>query len=121
MIRRPPRSTLFPYTTLFRSHAHAIQCADAGDAGVLGQRETVATDHEPQPSHEAPAGPAVAPLAHQEQIGGKEVAQRETRAELVVLGEAARQRNPVATVHRGRGAAPPRRTAPHAVVDSGRE
>src|SRR3712207_7180257 len=27
MIRRPPRSTLFPYTTLFRSHA--------GAAGVL--------------------------------------------------------------------------------------
>src|SRR5258705_5421521 len=24
MIRRPPRSTLFPYTTLFRSH-HALQ------------------------------------------------------------------------------------------------
>src|SRR5688572_31635769 len=23
MIRRPPRSTLFPYTTLFRSHPHA--------------------------------------------------------------------------------------------------
>src|SRR5438105_8728583 len=23
MIRRPPRSTLFPYTTLFRSQAHA--------------------------------------------------------------------------------------------------
>src|SRR5256885_11422868 len=23
MIRRPPRSTLFPYTTLFRSHLHA--------------------------------------------------------------------------------------------------
>src|SRR3989442_9332413 len=23
MIRRPPRSTLFPYTTLFRSHQHA--------------------------------------------------------------------------------------------------
>src|SRR2546426_7399040 len=28
MIRRPPRSTLFPYTTLFRSNAFA----DAGDA-----------------------------------------------------------------------------------------
>src|SRR3712207_8223333 len=26
MIRRPPRSTLFPYTTLFRSHADA--CLD---------------------------------------------------------------------------------------------
>src|SRR5256885_12134064 len=26
MIRRPPRSTLFPYTTLFRSHApHRVQ------------------------------------------------------------------------------------------------
>src|SRR5260221_4160206 len=24
MIRRPPRSTLFPYTTLFRSAAHAL-------------------------------------------------------------------------------------------------
>src|SRR3712207_7860953 len=25
MIRRPPRSTLFPYTTLFRSHAGGVQ------------------------------------------------------------------------------------------------
>src|SRR6266705_6270432 len=40
MIRRPPRSTLFPYTTLFRSHVpHArlvhhllVQLADAGAA-----------------------------------------------------------------------------------------
>src|SRR2546430_7749495 len=28
MIRRPPRSTLFPYTTLFRSHGH-LGCAEA--------------------------------------------------------------------------------------------
>src|SRR5256885_8492524 len=26
MIRRPPRSTLFPYTTLFRSHGKAVDC-----------------------------------------------------------------------------------------------
>src|SRR5258708_30657880 len=26
MIRRPPRSTLFPYTTLFRSGAHVAIC-----------------------------------------------------------------------------------------------
>src|SRR5438093_12104705 len=26
MIRRPPRSTLFPYTTLFRSHCAAAHC-----------------------------------------------------------------------------------------------
>src|SRR5256884_4081340 len=33
MIRRPPRSTLFPYTTLFRSHGEPqrnIQCASRG-------------------------------------------------------------------------------------------
>src|SRR2546422_6935924 len=30
MIRRPPRSTLFPYTTLFRSHeAHAVLAGEA--------------------------------------------------------------------------------------------
>src|SRR5260370_30021068 len=28
MIRRPPRSTLFPYTTLFRSHATTGRCAN---------------------------------------------------------------------------------------------
>src|SRR2546430_9524626 len=33
MIRRPPRSTLFPYTTLFRSHFD-------GDPGVLGKSFT---------------------------------------------------------------------------------
>src|SRR2546422_3464811 len=26
MIRRPPRSTLFPYTTLFRSHTQGVGC-----------------------------------------------------------------------------------------------
>src|SRR2546427_1728198 len=28
MIRRPPRSTLFPYTTLFRSSGLIVRCAD---------------------------------------------------------------------------------------------
>src|SRR3712207_7023167 len=39
MIRRPPRSTLFPYTTLFRSRAEAIHAAvrelGAGDVLVV--------------------------------------------------------------------------------------
>src|SRR2546425_10517924 len=37
MIRRPPRSTLFPYTTLFRSHAGQGQVlmAQEGGAGPL--------------------------------------------------------------------------------------
>src|SRR3712207_8952261 len=34
MIRRPPRSTLFPYTTLFRSELSAL--VDQEEAAVLG-------------------------------------------------------------------------------------
>src|SRR5436305_14622996 len=33
MIRRPPRSTLFPYTTLFRSHARRPACRAGVDGG----------------------------------------------------------------------------------------
>src|SRR2546430_10701851 len=35
MIRRPPRSTLFPYTTLFRSHCTDGHLAFEGDSRVL--------------------------------------------------------------------------------------
>src|SRR3712207_7480304 len=35
MIRRPPRSTLFPYTTLFRSEGADAQRTDATRGGVL--------------------------------------------------------------------------------------
>src|SRR5947199_9157457 len=34
MIRRPPRSTLFPYTTLFRSPVHHAQPFHGGDRGA---------------------------------------------------------------------------------------
>src|SRR2546426_7719852 len=37
MIRRPPRSTLFPYTTLFRS-AVLVRRAEPESAGVLADR-----------------------------------------------------------------------------------
>src|SRR6266511_5358055 len=40
MIRRPPRSTLFPYTTLFRSVDHCL----AGRLQRLQQRHTVVVD-----------------------------------------------------------------------------
>src|SRR3712207_9000548 len=33
MIRRPPRSTLFPYTTLFRSDGRPVLQADVGEPG----------------------------------------------------------------------------------------
>src|SRR3712207_8534975 len=49
MIRRPPRSTLFPYTTLFRSHGvgaevRRIPCSSdqpARDSGVVTERDAV--------------------------------------------------------------------------------
>src|SRR5258708_14882450 len=37
MIRRPPRSTLFPYTTLFRSYLRA----DSGEIVPLGTSEQI--------------------------------------------------------------------------------
>src|SRR2546426_8013162 len=40
MIRRPPRSTLFPYTTLFRSHpAHAVDLGGLVGVHVGGEPE----------------------------------------------------------------------------------
>src|SRR2546429_7278274 len=40
MIRRPPRSTLFPYTTLFRSLLGAVRTAVAGGPDPLRQMES---------------------------------------------------------------------------------
>src|SRR5256885_3684609 len=38
MIRRPPRSTLFPYTTLFRSHAACLRAGrPLGELPVFGR------------------------------------------------------------------------------------
>src|SRR5258706_5127137 len=39
MIRRPPRSTLFPYTTLFRSNADYL-LAGCGDSVIGGESES---------------------------------------------------------------------------------
>src|SRR3712207_7698341 len=48
MIRRPPRSTLFPYTTLFRSigaQVHVARLEPAVDhGGVHGQRHALLAD-----------------------------------------------------------------------------
>src|SRR5256886_10990458 len=39
MIRRPPRSTLFPYTTLFRSTCHFTAAGSAFESEVWGENE----------------------------------------------------------------------------------
>src|SRR2546426_1491844 len=48
MIRRPPRSTLFPYTTLFRSHDGADDGGEQQDARDLEGHEVGA---EQRPRH----------------------------------------------------------------------
>src|SRR5216684_645023 len=50
MIPRPPRSTLFPYTTLFRSRAHDAQ------AGLADERARVAPPGGRHRSHGASRG-----------------------------------------------------------------
>src|SRR3712207_7184446 len=62
MIRRPPRSTLFPYTTLFRSHqgppSRRVPLARAADAGQPGHLAVRArADHHHRDQGEAPASP----------------------------------------------------------------
>src|SRR5260370_22535248 len=51
MIRRPPRSTLFPYTTLFRSEVDA-KCDRAGDALRLALDVVVVGERGPARSEE---------------------------------------------------------------------
>src|SRR3712207_7212511 len=43
MIRRPPRSTLFPYTTLFRSQNGQVKVMDFGIARALASGATTMT------------------------------------------------------------------------------
>src|SRR3712207_7566132 len=42
MIRRPPRSTLFPYTTLFRSHSQPCQVWESRRGRIIICRNTCA-------------------------------------------------------------------------------
>src|SRR3712207_7099499 len=66
MIRRPPRSTLFPYTTLFRSELGAAAC----DAGGLGHH----ADERP-----AERGLAATRLAHEPDKGAAREDRKSTR------------------------------------------
>src|SRR5258708_5569113 len=84
MIRRPPRSTLFPYTTLFRSRQSCFEIFElpvaaeehrdvAGDRGACellvvvvaedGSRRGTTLDRVPQEREQAPHGGAVPAFA----------------------------------------------------------
>src|SRR2546430_14004177 len=61
MIRRPPRSTLFPYTTLFRSREAR---------GVEAARQLAEERRAQLQPLEAPAGRRIALPAPEQQVGG---------------------------------------------------
>src|SRR5690349_24214986 len=46
MIRRPPRSTLFPYTTLFRSHRREFADGATACFSALGQKRQISVRSE---------------------------------------------------------------------------
>src|SRR3712207_7967381 len=58
MIRRPPRSTLFPYTTLFRSWRAAIRAAASPSACRGGAAQRRARPPQCAPSSDSSAGNA---------------------------------------------------------------
>src|SRR2546426_12467567 len=66
MIRRPPRSTLFPYTTLFRSMSRG------NSSGVVAGAARLPFDRSPRPS---PRGRAVPDAQH----GHLAAARRDTK------------------------------------------
>src|SRR3712207_7218672 len=57
MIRRPPRSTLFPYTTLFRSHGvRGLTLDDEDDAYIRRARVCFTSGYLPSPHLRRVAG-----------------------------------------------------------------
>src|SRR5256885_13265558 len=48
MIRRPPRSTLFPYTTLFRSGAEVISAPIDAEGAQVDALEQLIAEHRPK-------------------------------------------------------------------------
>src|SRR2546430_13475745 len=77
MIRRPPRSTLFPYTTLFRSRVVTERAAQLG----------VDTTHTPAPLRD-PTPPASAPTAEQAHEQRRRSAQEELATAIEVAAKA---------------------------------
>src|SRR3712207_9499090 len=83
MIRRPPRSTLFPYTTLFRSRE--LEARDAG-CGVAGEDAALGVDVEDYVAPAAHAGLGAAGVVVGDHIVDGEAAPQLRTATLDDLG-----------------------------------
>src|SRR3712207_8986141 len=74
MIRRPPRSTLFPYTTLFRSQAGGLRRTRGLDLHLVALRL------EPPDAGEVPATPG-GPVPHEAERGSPDRPDDQGRAQ----------------------------------------
>src|SRR2546425_5819851 len=97
MIRRPPRSTLFPYTTLFRSHDRAARASPA-ECRALAPGPLLTA-----PTRRGPVGGS-APAASPETVlpPGYRVASVPAQLRLVSAGRS--QTTPVQSAHGARPA-----------------
>src|SRR3712207_7901976 len=98
MIRRPPRSTLFPYTTLFRSNASQENLSDRGFrvALLVYVKGTDATERWLQVSSEGKAGPGPAsPESERSEEHTSELQSRQYLVCRLLLEQKKRQRTPL--------------------------
>src|SRR5579864_2393752 len=136
MIRRPPRSTLFPYTTLFRSFTHSLP-DHVGPRGVLGVARVQVVGGDPAWRADAGAarGPDVDPreVVRDRLLARDLVEQPRQSFDVVGPAEVRRRRNEVPARDGDREDAPPvegvvnrrqhrvvlrERAAAHEVVDA---
>src|SRR5258707_6790415 len=90
MIRRPPRSTLFPYTTLFRSVRVADDLRDLDEVADRRRRADLPLERQRAPwiaLGNRPVRPRVDHVVEEDERGGTEPERRD-RDEEVDVGEA---------------------------------
>src|SRR3989440_4720869 len=81
MIRRPPRSTLFPYTTLFRSYG-ADTVMDLSTGGNIDAIRQAIIDASPVPIGTVPIYQAVTAVAKVEDLTADDLRSEEHTSEL---------------------------------------
>src|SRR3712207_8228585 len=82
MIRRPPRSTLFPYTTLFRSRlAHRLDRHVGADARVRGRDGEPLRERRAAPARDEDEPPEPELLRDLRQVGERAGAEPDERSE----------------------------------------
>src|SRR3712207_7288416 len=79
MIRRPPRSTLFPYTTLFRSHRDPFD----EHLAASGQRQARPVEHRP-PGTDIEQGIGMGPRHVRALLGRNAIRSRHDEHELAL-------------------------------------